>query len=127
MEQSGTVADAEAQSLDFLVWASPDESNRDAASRRRCGRVVHLPDPRCHGWDKPMDQRTAYLRSDAKPPKGTGDTTLYAINGAPSWDGTKSTVPITPNLATNARKVGGDVIRMEGYGIKSYLEHNEPW
>jgi hypothetical protein len=50
--------------------------------------------------------------------KGTGDTAVYVLSGAPSWSGSATTFTTTAGLATNVRKSGGKIFTLDGYGIK---------
>lgn len=48
---------------------------------------------------------------------GAGDTSIYTISNV-SWSGSLTTVTLSSSVLTNARKSGGPVLRLEGYGIK---------
>lgn len=53
--------------------------------------------------------------------RGTQDATAYVLDGAPSWNGSQSTITVTvalPAAAGSVRKSGGKVFLMDGYGVK---------
>lgn len=114
---SGTVADGEKKQSLFWYGELPTNAYGTLQADTTVGggsfKVTQDVTAGTNPWAS--GERVAVGKQTAK---GAGDTAIYTISGTPTWDGTKSTVSLTGTLATNVRKTGGHVIRLEGYGIK---------